>query len=177
MINVVDFFSGCGGASLGFRQAGLRIAACVEIDRDAAATFAANFPEATAFCRDIRKLDPSDLVPALSGLSGPLLFTGCAPCQPFSKQNRNRNPRDERIDLMDGFSRFVEYFHPDYIFIENIPQLQKIPSLNSPLHKFIGRLLKLGYPAPTAATVTVCQDPKDLGRTQAGQGHPELGST
>ena len=50
---VLDLFAGCGGISLGFKAAGYRIAAAVEIDDQAAATHALNFhtnghPERTA---------------------------------------------------------------------------------------------------------------------------------
>src|ERR1700730_3569114 len=89
-IAVINFFSGCGGISLGLRDAGMRIVAGLDNDGDAANTFRENFPEAAFIERDIREVSIDEvrqLVPA----GQPLLLSGCAPCQPFSKQNRFRS--------------------------------------------------------------------------------------
>ncbi|MHB8618976.1 MAG: DNA cytosine methyltransferase [Chloroflexota bacterium] len=91
-INVVDFFRGRGGASAGLRAAGCDIQLGLDLDKDAEATFRANFPEASFLRCDIRKLEPEDLWPAMSALplpGGYLLFSGCAPCQPFSRQRHS----------------------------------------------------------------------------------------
>lgn len=50
---VIDFFSGCGGTSAGLRDAGMRIAAAVDFDAAAAATYRANFPDAEFHETDI----------------------------------------------------------------------------------------------------------------------------
>ena len=42
---VLDFFAGCGGLSLGFLAAGFELAAAVENDRTAAATYGSNSPD------------------------------------------------------------------------------------------------------------------------------------
>ncbi|MGZ3749344.1 MAG: DNA cytosine methyltransferase, partial [Pseudobdellovibrionaceae bacterium] len=44
MINVFDFFSGCGGTSKGFELAGLDIQMAIDSDKDAALTYRNNFP-------------------------------------------------------------------------------------------------------------------------------------
>ena len=56
-MKVIDFFSGCGGASEGLRQAGLDITIGLDFDIKAAETYQANFPEALFYNVDIRELD------------------------------------------------------------------------------------------------------------------------
>src|SRR6266536_3612324 len=126
MIKVFDFFCGCGGTSQGFRRAGMEIAVGIDRDLDAAATFQNNFPEATLLRADIAELYASTLAKLIpSDPRPPLLFAGCAPCQPFSKQNRARCDKDDdRRPLLLDFLRFIERFKPELVFVENVPGLQ-----------------------------------------------------
>lgn len=145
-LRVFDFFSGGGGASCGFRNAGLKIALGVDQDEDCSKTFQANIPEARFVQKNIASLSPKDLEPFVSEGKGGRLFCGCAPCQPFSKQNKNKNGYDDRLNLLENFGVFVEYFKPEYVFIENVPGLQNIQSAQAgPLGKFQSLLDELGY--------------------------------
>ena len=54
MVKVFDFFSGCGGTSCGFQQAGMDIVMGLDIDADAARTYRENFPKAQFIESDIR---------------------------------------------------------------------------------------------------------------------------
>ena len=105
-LSVVDFFCGCGGTSAGLRDAGMKIIAGLDIDEIALETFKNNFPEAVALNTDISKLTAKKLEALLPEVEGPLLFAACAPCQPFSTQNRNcllytsPSPRDKRQSRM-----------------------------------------------------------------------------
>ena len=49
----LDLFSGAGGLTLGFRNAGIHSIGAIELDRFAAETFHYNFPEIPLFNRDI----------------------------------------------------------------------------------------------------------------------------
>lgn len=144
MIQVVDFFSGCGGTSCGFRAAGLDILAGLDIDAEAAATFRENFPAAFFFEGDVREMETSILEPVIGKREHPLLFAGCAPCQPFSRQNKTTNRADPRRTLLKEFGRFVEAWMPDYVFVENVPGMQRIQR-SGPLYAFQRLLRKLGY--------------------------------
>lgn len=125
-IKVVDFFSGCGGTSAGLRAAGMDIILGLDNDPSAAETFEENFPEAEFEPRDIRHLSAEALEPYLERhLGHTLLFSCCAPCQPFSKQNTVRKKDDDRVPLLLEFLRFVEYYVPDFVFVENVPNLGK----------------------------------------------------
>lgn len=145
MIKVFDFFCGCGGTSAGFERAGLEIAVGIDRDPDAAATFRRNFPEATLLLADIGSLSTSALGPLVPpSPRAPLLFAGCAPCQPFSKQNRARGEVDDaRRPLLLDFLRFIEYFLPELVFVENVPGLQRAGG--APFAAFIAKLSELGY--------------------------------
>jgi DNA (cytosine-5)-methyltransferase 1 len=145
MIKVFDFFSGCGGTSSGFQQAGFTITLGVDIDPDAAQTYRSNFPESIFIEADIRSLPVSVLEPWIRDRTQPVLFCGCAPCQPFSKQNRQRCDNDLRESLLSEFARFVEYWRPEYVFIENVPGMQRLEGKNGPLSMFIDLLQNLQY--------------------------------
>jgi DNA (cytosine-5)-methyltransferase 1 len=145
-IQVFDFFSGCGGTSCGFKRSGMEIAFGLDIDPDSGRTFRKNFPEASFLEADIRSLDPSALAPLLRDSSVPVLFCGCAPCQPFSKQNKKRRRGDPRLNLLTEFGRFVRYWKPDYVFVENVPGLQRARNgVAGPFQKFASLLTDAGY--------------------------------
>ena len=145
MVKVFDFFSGCGGTSCGFAQAGLDIVLGLDIDKDAALTYKSNFPSASFIEADICTLETSALQPWMVDRTEPILFSGCAPCQPFSKQNRQKGEVDIRRNLLSEFGRFVRDWLPEYVFIENVPGMQKIKGQKGPLPAFEALLKKLGY--------------------------------
>ncbi len=83
-IRVFDFFSGCGGTSIGMKAAGMEIVFGLDNDPDAGKTFEAKFPEAAFLERDIQQFPTEDLTPYVEADSDRvLLFSACAPCQPF----------------------------------------------------------------------------------------------
>ncbi len=142
---VFDFFSGCGGTSCGFAQAGMEIVLGLDNDPDSASTFKKNFPNASFIQADIQSLDVSVISEHLVDRAHPVLFCGCAPCQPFSRQNRNRGKHDPRSKLLNEFGRFVRAWLPDYVFIENVPGMQRLPKSEGPFIAFIVMLSELGY--------------------------------
>jgi len=146
-IAVFDFFCGCGGTSRGFQKAGMDIAFALDIDQDAKSTFTKNFPE-TVFCdKSITDLIDSGLEQALDKHRNSYkLFCGCAPCQPFTKQITESPKRDERKNLLIHFGNIVEICKPDFVFVENVPGLQKVPKhKHGPFPSFKKLLKKLGY--------------------------------
>ncbi|MGZ5056344.1 MAG: DNA cytosine methyltransferase, partial [Methylobacter sp.] len=146
MINVFDFFSGCGGTSKGFELAGLDIQMAIDSDKDAALTYQRNFPKAKFYCEDIRSIPTDSLSSFVSSKQGrPLLFCGCAPCQPFSKQKKGKNNEDKRISLLLEFLRFIQLFLPEYIFVENVPGLQNVYGKCGPFDTFVTALEKSQY--------------------------------
>ena len=92
-IKVFDFFAGCGGSSAGFRAAGLEPVFALDNDPDAKETFEANLPGVHYESTDIATFTAQKLQSYVDACNGhPVLFCGCAPCQPFTKQNTE--PKD-----------------------------------------------------------------------------------
>jgi len=145
-IKVFDFFSGCGGASKGFQNAGMEIVFAIDSDPDAGKTFKKNFPDSHFLLKDIRDLSIFELKHYIDECIGyPILFSGCAPCQPFTNQNTRKKGKDDRKNLLNEFMRFVEYFKPEYVFVENVPGLQKIKNQKGPFKKFLKNLHRWEY--------------------------------
>lgn len=145
MFNVIDFFCGCGGTSAGLRSAGMNILAGIDYDEKAIKTYHKNFPEAVSIKKDIKVISENDIIEIINThhIKGPLVFSACAPCQPFSNQNRFKKMSDKRVCLLDDLHRFIKKILPDYILLENVPGMQKV--VNGPFSRFIKLLETLNY--------------------------------
>ena len=119
LYNVVDLFSGCGGLTKGFEDAGFRSILGVEIDPDAAKTYDANFKDAAVWSGDIHDLSNEEALRMIDGQEVHVL-TGGFPCQGFSVAGE-RNPDDERNQLFRQMIRFTELFNPMFVVCENVP--------------------------------------------------------
>ncbi len=155
-VKVFDFFSGCGGASCGFRAAGMEIVYALDRDADAESTFTKNFPSSSFDRTDIRDASvdevrrlANDQVPA------PILFCGCAPCQPFTQQNtiQPAPDDDDRVPLLSEFARFINACKPDVVFVENVPGLQRLNDGSQPFTGFLETLSASGYHPPAYGVV------------------------
>lgn len=126
-IDSYRFFCGCGGASEGLRQAGFDIELGLDIDQQASETFKANFPDAKFIQDDIRKIEPQDISDIIDiKAKRPLLLSACAPCQPFSQQNKNKTSDDSRRNLLNETHRFIRELLPEYIMLENVLECKKL---------------------------------------------------
>ena len=56
----ISFFSGCGGSSLGYTLAGVKMIYANEFIAKASETYTANFPHTYMDTRDIRKIQPEE---------------------------------------------------------------------------------------------------------------------
>ncbi len=157
-ISVFDFFCGCGGTSSGFQKAGMDIAFALDVDQDARNTFTKNFPS-TVFCdKSIKELTASDFQQILDKCDRNYkLFCGCAPCQPFTKQFTGSSKSDDRKDLLTYFGSIVKECQPDFVFVENVPGLQKISKQDQgPFPEFKKLLEGMNY--KIACRVVAAQD-------------------
>ena len=64
-LRVVSTFSGCGGSCLGYRMAGYRVLWASEFIPAAAETYRANHPDTILDTRDIRKVQPEEILEAI----------------------------------------------------------------------------------------------------------------
>lgn len=125
-----DLFSGAGGFSLGAHLAGVKVAAAVEWDKHAAATYYSNFiasklTETQLFEDDIAALDPRDLQ-KLAGFEqhGCDILLGGPPCQGFSAHRiKNAGVNDPRNDLLLRYFEYVRILRPTVFLVENVPGL------------------------------------------------------
>lgn len=118
-MNVLDLYSGAGGFSLGFQQAGYNIACGVDIDSLAVQVFRYNL-KASILCGDLMKL-PVSLLPKTD------VVIGSPPCQSWSNANNGRvtGPKDDPT-LINRFMEIVEALKPRFWVMEEVPRTAKI---------------------------------------------------
>ncbi len=114
-LDVIVLFSGCGGFSEGFRQAGFNIIYANDVWGVALQSHKLNHPEANHVLGDIRELDE---FPEAS------IVIGSPPCQNFSKANTGKN-EIIGLELVKEFERVVKKVKPDYWVWENVPSVKK----------------------------------------------------
>lgn len=127
VLTAIDAFSGCGGLTLGLKQAGFTVLGAIERDSLAATTYEKNHPEVKLWNTDIQKVTGPQIRKALKLRKGQLdLFAGCPPCQGFSTlRTRNGSKRimDRRNNLVFDYLRLVKALLPKTILMENVPAL------------------------------------------------------
>jgi DNA (cytosine-5)-methyltransferase 1 len=138
---VVELFSGCGGTSTGFSQAGYEIALGLDMLEPAAKTFARNHTKATTILGDIKTISPQMLADHLTK-SVDVLIAGI-PCQGFSLNNRKRNDADERNFLYEELLKHVSYLEPKMVVIENVSGIRS-SSNGAVVEKIISGLSEAG---------------------------------
>ena len=144
MFKVIDFFCGCGGTSAGLQAAGMKIVAGIYVDPKAIATYRKNFPDSVIINQDISSVDEKDIDKLITkNKKDFVVFSACAPCQPFSQQNRFKSNKDSRKNLLSELHRFIEKIAPDFILIENVPGMQKIQ--DGPFPAFLNFIKNLNY--------------------------------
>lgn len=141
----VDLFSGSGAVTSALRSTRFKVIAAVDNDREAAETFRLNHPSVKLYEKDIRKLDPHVIRTGPAKGRDIDLLVVCAPCQPFSTQNRKRKP-DEREALILQAGRFARVLQPRVIFFENVPGLAARSDLLIQLRAELGENYELGSP-------------------------------
>ncbi len=119
----IDLFSGAGGMSLGFEQAGFDVVAAVEKDPIHAATHKFNFPDWAILARDISRVTGAQLRDAagIGDRAVDVVFGG-APCQGFSLIG-HRVLDDPRNALVRDFVRLVRELEPRAFVFENVKGL------------------------------------------------------
>ena len=140
----IDLFSGCGGLTLGLKQAGFRVVGAVENDPLAVETYRANHKHVVIWKQDIRQLAAAEVMRRLKIEPGQLdLLAGCPPCQGFSTMTtlNGRIGQEEQNDLVFEFLRFVRVLRPKSVMLENVPKLAK----NRRFKTLHAELQKLGY--------------------------------
>ncbi|MGH2938293.1 MAG: DNA cytosine methyltransferase [Solirubrobacterales bacterium] len=157
-LTCVGSFSGCGGSSLGLRMAGWKVPYAIEFIPEAKATYEANSPSTYVDGRDIRQIQPQEILDRLGLEPGELdLYEGSPPCSSFSAagkrekgwgQEKSYSDAAQRTDdLFDEWLRILEGLRPKAIIAENVPGMMMGRALEEYMWAVMARLRDLGYRA------------------------------
>lgn len=127
MIACVDLFCGLGGLTHGLARRGIRVVAGVDLDEQCRFPYTEN-NDAEFIHKDVQKLSGKELRKLWPKRCRTLL-AGCAPCQPFSTYSRKgrKSRADEKWVLVSDFGRLIRESQPDFVTMENVPQLLDHP--------------------------------------------------
>jgi DNA (cytosine-5)-methyltransferase 1 len=122
-LRAVDFCSGGGGMTFGLRKSGINVLAGIDFDKDCKETYQINNPGSVFIHKDINELKCEELETLLSIEKNDdnMIFVGCTPCQYYSIIRSDKTKSSTGKDLLLQFKRFIDYFNPGYILVENVP--------------------------------------------------------
>lgn len=128
----IDLFCGIGGLTNGLVQSNIEIRAGFDIDETCRKSFSQKnngFPDFV--CGDIKKLGEQDFKKYFSDLKQDdyKLIAGCAPCQPYSSYQKNKDFKSrsnhKSYGLIEEYLRVVKIVEPDFVVMENVRLLIK----------------------------------------------------
>ncbi len=120
-LTFIDLFSGCGGLSLGFEQAGYKSLIAIDHWKDALQTYAYNRPGTKTLCANLLTLSSQEVEQQIGSTSVDVIIGG-PPCQGFSVAGK-RIIEDERNQLYKSFVAMVAHFKPRAFVMENVPNI------------------------------------------------------
>jgi len=122
-IDCVDLFCGLGGLTHGLIRGGIDVRAGVDVDGQCQYPYEKN-NRSRFIQKDVSELSGDDLI-AMCRKPSLKLLAGCAPCQPFSTYSRKSRKlkQDMKWGLVSEFGRLIEEMEPDFVTMENVPQL------------------------------------------------------
>ncbi len=125
-MNVVELFSGAGGAARGLEAAGFEHIGMVEWDADACRTVDVSMPEAPVLCGSV---DDPDIMASVIGemvngfeVSHPDLLWSSFPCQSFSQAGKRAGASDDR-NKWPATVAWIDALNPTWFLAENVPGL------------------------------------------------------
>lgn len=121
----IDLFAGVGAMGLGFEEAGFRITAAVEIDRDAAQTYRLNHPGVPVLEAPVENVTGEILRAWVGGLSEIATVFAGPPCQGYSAAGA-RSISDDRNLLFHHVGRIASELDAKSVMIENVPGVQRV---------------------------------------------------
>jgi DNA (cytosine-5)-methyltransferase 1 len=121
-LTAVDFFCGAGGASVGIRQAGVKLLAAVNHSDLAIKWHEVNHPDTEHFLQDMNQMDFS-VLPDFD-------IAWCSvPCTTHSRARGKGNKLSPQFDASRAtawaVTTMAEFKKPQYIVVENVPEFEK----------------------------------------------------
>jgi DNA (cytosine-5)-methyltransferase 1 len=122
-LKAVDFFCGGGGMSYGMLEAGINVLAGIDFEPNCKKTYEDNITGAQFIQADVFDLKEEELESKLklNKNDNDLILIGCSPCQFWSIINTDKTKSTKSANLLIEFTRFVKYFNPGYVVVENVP--------------------------------------------------------
>ena len=127
----VDLFSGCGGLSLGFQNAGIDVLAAIDNWDKAVDVYNANFSH-KCYLQDLK--DEKGTLEIIKKYA-PDMIAGGPPCQDFSSAGK----RDEslgRADLTHHFANIVCAYRPQWFIMENVERIKRSQILSDVVKQY-----------------------------------------
>ena len=115
----IDLFSGCGGMSLGFQNAGFEILAAYDNWKPAVDVYELNF-EHPIYSEDLADEKVQKRIKAFK----PNVIIGGPPCQDFSSAG-HRDENLGRAVLTYTYRDIILRIKPKYFVMENVPEITK----------------------------------------------------
>ncbi len=158
-MKVLDLFCGCGGLTKGLEDVGFNIVAGIDIWDIAIQSYKSNFDH-IGLCKDLTLYYPEHFEEE-TGISEIDMIVGGIPCQGFSMGGR-REIDDSRNSLFKYYFKYVRYFKPKVILIENVIGIMSMKDTDGELiiNKIIKKLknYKIGIFKLSAADYEVPQN-------------------
>jgi DNA (cytosine-5)-methyltransferase 1 len=129
-LRTVDLFSGCGGLSLGFENAGFDIVAAFDNWKPAVDVYRMNFNH-PIYDQDLSDEDVQANIKDMK----PDIIIGGPPCQDFSSAG-HRNVNLGRAVLTKTYCDIITTTLPRYFVMENVPEITKKEILVEILERF-----------------------------------------
>lgn len=119
-MDVADLFAGCGGLSLGFKNAGFSLVAAYDFWEPAVKVYRENFND-----HEIYKMDLSNIGEAIDHIRrfAPDMIIGGPPCQDFSHAGKRQEGK--RASLTESYAQIVSALKPEWFVMENVDRAQK----------------------------------------------------
>uniref|UniRef100_A0A8C3AVR0 DNA (cytosine-5)-methyltransferase n=1 Tax=Cyclopterus lumpus TaxID=8103 RepID=A0A8C3AVR0_CYCLU len=151
----LDVFSGCGGLSEGFHQAGMTETLwAIEMWEPAAQAFRLNNPGTTVFTEDCNVLlklvmsgeKTNSLGQKLPQKGDVEMLCGGPPCQGFSGMNRfnSRTYSKFKNSLVVSYLSYCDYYRPKFFLLENVRNFVSFKS-SMVLKLTLRCLVRMGY--------------------------------
>lgn len=127
----IDLFSGCGGMSLGFQQAGFDIIAAYDNWEPAIEVYQENFKDHPIIAADLADEKAQQEI----AKAKPEIIIGGPPCQDFSSAG-HRDVTLGRAALTRSYRDIIIKALPKYFVMENVPQIEKYEILDEVIVSF-----------------------------------------
>lgn len=117
-LKTIDLFSGCGGMSLGFQNAGFEVVAAFDNWKQAVDVYRENFDH-PIYDLDLGTEESKHIIKSFN----PDLIIGGPPCQDFSSAGK-RDDTLGRADLTISYAEIVNFIKPQWFVMENVARIK-----------------------------------------------------